>query len=206
MNKRVFFLSSVLSAVLLIGGSAQLAAAEENRAAGEQPEVKSDAMTKSDSKMMMMSGKDSQVRSEIGPHAVTVRTELESAIGQVKGLKAQVSLSEKPSPDQIEHFKMHSKEMNEDIKTAGVHQGVLRSRIGKYPEVARSQEYKSLNTSFTDSERSNRDWQAKTEGADYWQDSKKVMGDLDALERKLNAALDKARRFNTDQLKVMEIG
>ncbi|HAR43268.1 MAG TPA: hypothetical protein DCS07_11680 [Bdellovibrionales bacterium] len=68
--------------------------------------------------------KNNQAKMRIAPHTVTIQTELQTAIDEVKGLKAQLEAipDQKPGPTVIEHLRMHSKELNSRVKMTATHE------------------------------------------------------------------------------------
>ena len=134
----------------------------------------------------------------IAPHSIAVETALMNAIDQVKGLKAQIRTAQnQPTSDFILQYRMHSREIKDALNTARAHEGDLKSRAGKFPSVARTEEYRQLSPALSDVERLSQQWEKQSSAPGYWRDATKVSSDLDQLEKRLNNALDKSRSFNS---------
>jgi hypothetical protein len=148
-----------------------------------------------------------QAKNEVAPHAIMVKSSLESAKEQISGLKDQMKLAKADNSDQMkvqgqvmEHFKLHTKNLKQDIDTAQKHSMELSSSVKKYPELANAEDYRSLNSALMDVRSSTQSWQAKAASPSYWKNSQQVSSDLDSLDQKINNAIDKDKSFSSTHL------
>ncbi|MCM2279924.1 MAG: hypothetical protein NDJ89_17760 [Oligoflexia bacterium] len=147
--------------------------------------------------------KMSEAKRTLAPHSVMIETALKSAQQQIRGLRQELQVSEaKPSAKFIDHFRMFSKEINNDLKMAKIHQDELQGEAGRFPEVARSDDLKSSAAAVADINTFNTKWQAKAGTSAYWSNKAQAMNDLDQLDRQLSRAVDKAASFNSSQLEI----
>ena len=144
-----------------------------------------------------------QEKSEVAPHTVMIESALMSALDQIKGIRLQLDIG---STEAINHMKLHSKEINDDLKTTLAHQKELQGAVKIFPELANSKDYKVANTALSDVEGVNKAWQIKTTQSDYWNNQDQVRADLDMFEGRLNSALDRTKSFNSNKLNAPNIG
>jgi hypothetical protein len=150
--------------------------------------------------------KDEAARMTLAPHTLMVETELLSALDQLRGLKAQVKTAQAhPSPEFIEHYRMHRREINESVKSVRTHETELKERANRFPSVARSEQFKSLSPAVGELERMSQQWEKQAGAKNYWSDVSRVTADLEQLERRIMTALEKTRGLNA-RLDVSEIG
>ena len=134
----------------------------------------------------------------LAPHAIAVETALMNAIDQLKGLKAQVRTAQnQPTPEFMSQYKMHTRDIQGALNLARKHEGELKNRAGKFPNVAQSEEFRQLAPAISDAERLSTQWGKQTAASGYWRDNVRVTQDLDALEKRLTNALDKTKSFST---------
>jgi len=133
----------------------------------------------------------------LAPHAIAVETALLNALDQVRGLKAQVRTAQnQPTSEFISQYKMHALELKSALKDARNHEGDLKSRAGKFPSVARTEEFRQLAPAISEAERLNQQWEKQSASTGYWRDSSRANSDLEQLERRLSNALDKSKSFS----------
>ena len=150
--------------------------------------------------------KDEAARMSLAPHSIMVETELMAALDQLRGLKAQVKTAQaQPSPEFIEHYRMHRREINDSVKSVRTHEGELKERANRFPSLAKSEQYKSLSPAIAELERMSQQWDKQAAVRAYWNDVTRVTSDLDQLERRLLTAIEKTRSLNA-RLDVSEIG
>lgn len=153
-----------------------------------------------------MPGMEMQAKTTLAPHSLMIETSLMSAMSQLKGLRTQLQVAETATPEAIQHFKMHSKEISADLMMAKTHEKQLMSRMGKFPQIAQNEKTKTVSTNLMTVTEMDRTWKPQTQQKAYWQNKVKVMADLDLLEQRLNTALDSMKSFNSDQLKIASVG
>lgn len=150
--------------------------------------------------MKMEGEKKDSAKMKLAPHTVMITSSLKGALEAVKGLKTELKVSEDltPSGEYIEHFKMFGNEINSDLGMAKEHQSHLKASVGSFPEIARSDEYKNVNSAFSELSSLNSSWQAKIKSSEYWKNPKVAMTDLEQLEKRLNQAIDNAKSLNSE--------
>ena len=144
-----------------------------------------------------------QEKSEIAPHTVMIESAIMSALDQIKGIRLQLDIG---STEAINHMKLHTKEINDDLKTSLAHHKELQGAVKNFPAVANSKDYKVANTALSDVDSVNKAWQLKTTQTDYWKNQNQVKADLDMFEGRLNSALDRTKSLNANQLNAANIG
>ena len=150
--------------------------------------------------------KDDAARMSLAPHSIMVETELMSALDQVRGLRAQVKTAKsQPSPDFVQHYRIHRQEIAESVRSVRSHGGEIRENASRFPSVARTEQYKSLDPAILELERLAQQWDKQAALGSYWNDYNRVSADLEQMERRLMTALEKARSLNA-RLEVSEIG
>ncbi len=150
--------------------------------------------------------KDEAARMSLAPHTLMVETQLLSALDQVRGLKAQVRTAQaQPTPEFMEHFRLHRREITDSVKSVRTHEGELKERATRFPSIARSEQYKAMNPAINELEKINQQWDKQAANRGYWNDTPKVTADLDQLEKRIMTALEKTRSLNS-KLDVSEIG
>lgn len=146
-------------------------------------------------------------KSNLTPQVVFIQSSLLSAQNQIKGLRADLKASDRPNADYYyEYFKMHSKEINNDVQGAGMQGARLNTGIKKFPELAKNEDFHSADAALNELKTLNTSWQAKIARNSYWNDKQQVTQDLDAFEKRLNMALDKTKSFSASGLDVSAIG
>ena len=150
--------------------------------------------------------KDEAARMSLAPHTLMVETELLSALDQLRGLKAQLKTAQaQPTPEFLEHYRVHRREINDSVKSVRTHEGELKERANRFPTIARSEQYRALDPAIVELERMNQQWERQVGNRAYWSDTAKVNADIDQLEKRLMTALEKTRNLNS-KLDVSEVG
>lgn len=144
-------------------------------------------------------------KQKLAPHAITIQTELQSALDSVKGLKTQLQVAEAPTRDFIDHYKLHSKDISKDMSTVATHDGHLKSEVSKFPSVAKMDEYKAIGPAIDEAQKINQSFQQKSSNVDYWKNKNEALSDLDRLENQLNNALKKTKSFSS-KLDISSVG
>lgn len=169
--------------------------------------------TKTQPEMRRSDEKISQTRGEtdpkmgLEPHTVLIETGLMSALNELKGLRTEVKIGgETSSKDFIDHYKIFSDQIHKLISTVKTHQQHLSDGVNRYPDVAKSEDYKSTSAALDDLKIFAASWKNKVTGISYWKNQSQVMNDLEAIERRLKQALDKTRKFNSEQLDISNVG
>lgn len=215
--KRTVFTMCALSAFTLILPWPFRASAEENTqsqdSARMQQSIADESASRSSdqSAMNQLTGGEqgkAQAKTALAPHSIIIQTDLQSALDQVKGLRSQVKASpQPPTQDDLDHYKIHGRSINENLMAVRTHEGHLQSNVSRFQKVAQSDEFKNLDPAINNVERLNRDWQGKINQKNYWKNRNQVLSDLDTLERRLMAAIDKTKDFNSKDLDLsVEVG
>lgn len=146
-------------------------------------------------------------KNELAPHALMIRTALRSALDEVKGLRSQLNAVPASAPESMEHIRTYERQLLSDLSLVSTHQGHIQSNISKYPEIAKSNQYRDINTSLMDVRTFSQTWDGEA-GAQpsYWNNKEQAMSDLKQLETKLNTAINKTESFSSDELKVSNFG
>lgn len=205
MKERLFY-TGLLSAALLI--SAPVFAEGDQQQPGEMEqsgemggETGGVTQQQPDAKMK------NQVKMDLAPHSVMIQSSLASAREHLRGLRTEFKVSEgQPTTPYITHFQMLSKEINDSVKAANVHKGELQGSIKRFPNVARSDDYKQVQSSVGDLAQFNQSWQSKISKSEYWKNQDQVKSDLDKLDQQLSNAIDKTQAFNSSQLDLSMVG
>ena len=140
----------------------------------------------------------------LAPHTLMIRASLESAMTQVKGMKSQldeVAFEEKMS---TKHFKSYEASLKNDLSLANAHQRELKSSIRQFPGLAASEEFRNSDTSLNDMNSFAHSWATKASAASYWKNKDQAISDLNALESKLNNAINKTQSFGTVKLNLSQ--
>jgi len=143
---------------------------------------------------------DQLTQKRIAPHTVTIQTELQTAIDEVKGLRAQLEAipdQKQPDPSVISHLTMHSKQLNSSLKMTATHGQHLVTAARELPALAQSEEYKSTQTAVQQAEMANRNWQQKAKDSSYWNQTNQAINDLKNLEKTFENAIDKSKSLNS---------
>ncbi len=145
-------------------------------------------------------------RMSLAPHTIAVETSLLSALDQIRGLKAQVRTAQnQPTSEFMAQYKVHTREIQDALKSARTHEGQLKERAQKFPSVAQSEPYRQVAPAISDVERLSQQWEKQTASTGYWQNNVKVSSDLDQLEKRLTNALEKTRGFSS-HIDVSQVG
>ena len=201
MKKNVlslFALAGLVAALVVMFQKASLGA--------EDDQYRPDSGKQERSQMTSPESDKTAARRALAPHSVTIQTSLQTAIEEVKGLRTQLNVVDRPSPNVVSHFKTYGKEINSDMNMAMTHEGELSKSIQQFPEIAKSDEFRMLKPTLNDARKVSQDFQSKISRSDYWDNKKQVLLDLDMLEKRLMSALDKAKSFNADRLDITAIG
>jgi hypothetical protein len=202
MKKPCHLFVSVLSITLFLGSIPLALAADYGKggdtsgAAPQQGAVLPDKMAKP----------TPEAKINLAPHGVMIQTSLMSALDQVKGMKAQLDVSDTPNKETTAHIKKHELEMKSDLRTAFTHQFELQSGIKKYPQIAQSDNFKSTDMALSDVKKASQSWMSKSSNAEYWKNKSQAKSDLDQLEKKINSAIDQTNDFNKSQLDITAFG
>jgi hypothetical protein len=194
------------AALALVAGLAQAndsnsntqdTAKDKNAASYESRE--SQDMSKSDSLKS-----NAQAKMTVGPHSLMVQSVLMSSKDMVNGMKSQLDLAEnsKPGSEYFSHFKMYDKAIGKDISTAKTHETELKGSLQKYPGVAKTDAVQKLDSAMNDLSGFFNSWSSKSKSNDYWSNKAQAKNDLDALSKKIDAAIDQSKQFNSDQLDI----
>jgi len=150
--------------------------------------------------------KDEAARMTLAPHTLMVETQLMSALDQLRGLKAQVKTAQaQPTPEFLDHYKVHRREISDSVKSVRTHEGELRASAARFPSISKSEQYKALDPAIIELERVSQQWDKQSANRAYWTDAARVSSDLDQLEKRMMTALERTRNLNS-KLDVSEIG
>lgn len=179
---------------------------------GEMMDEQAPAQTPQDQSTMEQGAGETQqmstqilqrARSEIAPSSVLIQTSLESALNQVQGLRAQMQASmDRPNDQAMRSIKEHREMLNTNLKNVEKEQERFKETTRKYPEVAQSENFQSLNQSIQQVESTKEMLGPKMDKKEYWSNKRQAMSDLDRLDQQLKEALQSSRQFNTGQLKL----
>jgi hypothetical protein len=148
-------------------------------------------------------------KSNLAPHALMMESSLHSAMDQVQGIKGEMEVTQdlkKADKMAVQGYKDFIKEMKNDINVARTHERQMMSHIHKYPEVANSNEFKSVDPALRNLQTSLKQWESKTNNAQYWNNQQQAKADIDHLQKQLSNALDKVKSFNSSQLNTTSTG
>ncbi|MEN9723224.1 MAG: hypothetical protein RJB38_1210 [Pseudomonadota bacterium] len=142
--------------------------------------------------------KTEAARMSLAPHVLAMETSLMGALDQVRALKAQVKVAQnQPNSEFMTQYRAHTRDFQGALKTARSHEGDLKTRAGKFPKVAQTEEYRQVAPAMSNVERLSEQWEKQTTSTGYWRDNTRVTADLDQLERRLSQALDKTRGLSS---------
>lgn len=136
---------------------------------------------------------------ELVPHAVVIESSLESAKDQLAGIRSQYELTDGQKDRSMVqgHVKLHAREIKDDLKMAMDHQSRLQGGVKKYPEFAQSGEFRGVNSSLTELNKTAQNWENKSKSAGYWNNKDQVTQDLDNFEKQIDSAISNAKSFES---------
>jgi hypothetical protein len=138
---------------------------------------------------------DTAIKTDLNPHVVVIESSLESAKDQLAGLRSQYEISDSKRP--MTQIRVHSRELRGDLKVAMEHQSQLQNGAKKYPEVAQSGEFRSINSSLSEVNKTAQSWESKSKANAYWNNKDQVKQDLDNFEKQLDSAISNAKSFES---------
>jgi hypothetical protein len=168
----------------------------------DQASQSTQTMTKSET-MQAQTPAQAEAKSKLAPHTLIMESSLNSAMDQVRGMKGELGISQdikKADQAVVQTYKTFIREMKNDINVARTHEKKLMSDVRRYPDLASSDEFKSVNPALRDLQSTLNAWESKAKSAGYWSNQKQAKMDLDNLERQLNNALDKVKNFSSSKL------
>jgi hypothetical protein len=139
------------------------------------------------------------LKTELAPHVVVISSSLESAKDQLAGVRAQYELSENSQSRPMTQIKLHTRELRYDLKVAMNSQSQLQSGAKKYPTVAQSGEFRQINSSLSEVNKTAQNWESKSKSSSYWNNKDQVKQDLDNFEKQIDSAISNARSFESKQ-------
>ncbi|MFL5812942.1 MAG: hypothetical protein ACJ763_05145 [Bdellovibrionia bacterium] len=167
-------------------------------------QTKSDTSnTKSDTSNKTADASKLEAKSRLAPHALIIESSLASAMDQVRGMKGELEMTQdikKADKMAVQGYQAFMKEMKNDINVARTHERQMMSQIRNYPEVANSNEFKSVQPALRDLQSSLSQWESKAGNAQYWNNQQQAKADISNLEKQLSNALDKVKSFNSSKL------
>jgi hypothetical protein len=143
-----------------------------------------------------------QAASTVAPQSIMVESSLMSTKAQLDGLKSQLQIAQgKPDAVFMNQVNTFSKNIDSGIKDASTHAGKLRTTVEKsYPQIAGADDLKNLDYSVNDLSSFYKSWAAKAKDRAYWQDKQMAEGDIEALDKRIDKAIDQSKTFNANQL------
>jgi hypothetical protein len=140
-----------------------------------------------------------QVKETLGPHGLTVQSQLETALDQIRGVQALYEIKQPPTKEAMNHIRIHEKELSQAMSLATEHQGHLDKNVSKFPGVAQSDQYRSERAAMNELQQLNRSWSDKASKKAYWKNADQVRADLDRLESRLDTTIARTRSLNSSQ-------
>lgn len=139
-----------------------------------------------------------KAKMDLSPHAVMIHSSLESARDQLRGLRTQADTVPASNKQFMKHARIYNKEIGDTVKQATTHAGELQAFIKNYPDLAKSEEFKQLNTAMDDLRTTYQSWNTQASNQSYWNNKEKVVTDLEAFNKRLSSAIDKSKGFNSE--------
>ena len=151
-------------------------------------------------------GKQSMARVAMSPHTLTIQSELRGALDHVKAIRTELKNELMANAEGMDHFKLQSRQINDELKIALTHDKALSGEAAKFPDVAKSNEYKAVAPAINEVQKLNLTWQGKVNSKSYWNNKDQAMTDLDSFETRLNEAIDKTKSLNSKLSISSELG
>jgi hypothetical protein len=146
-------------------------------------------------------------RRTVGPHTIMLRSSLESALEQLRGLRTQIEVAQKTPVTEFEkHYKFHGVEIQKDLKMAQSQEQQLKGVVRQFPAIANSKDFREFENSFTQLWDLNQTWQSKLSDAGYWKNRSQVNSDIENLQKQINTTIEKNKTFNQSELDIMYVG
>lgn len=145
----------------------------------------------------------SDAKAKLAPHALFIQTSLASAMDQVRGIKGEMGVTQdlkKTDKAAVNTYKSMVRQMRNDVNVARVHEKQLTNEIRKYPELAKSDEFRSVTPALHELQMNLNNWESKASSPKYWQNQEQARADVDNLEKQLNDAMNKVKNFSSGKL------
>jgi hypothetical protein len=142
-------------------------------------------------------------KARLAPHTLIMESSLSSAMDQVRGLKGELGVTQdlkKTDQHAVQTYKTFIREMRNDVNVARTHERQLMNDVRRYPDLANSDEFKSVKPALRDLQTTLSSWESKANKSQYWNNQSQAKADIDKLERQLNNALDKVKSFSSSRL------
>jgi len=141
------------------------------------------------------------IKSELAPHTVMIETALKASQTEIEGIRSQLKAEEgRQSAEAIDHYKLYSKEIRDNVNTLATHQAHLKGMAQKFANVASSKEFREANAAIDEYRTLASRWEGKAAASAYWNDRRQVSSDLDSLTQRIDSAMSKTKGFNSSQL------
>jgi hypothetical protein len=145
----------------------------------------------------------SEAQAKLAPHTLMIETSLASAMDHVRGIKGELGVTKdmkKADQTAVKAYKSLVRDMKNELNVARVHERQLTNEIRNYPDLAKSDEYRSVNPALQDLQKSLNTWESKASSPKYWQNQEQARADVDNIEKQLNDALSKVKSFSSGKL------
>jgi hypothetical protein len=163
-----------------------------------------------------------QAQQKLAPPAIMIQSSLASALDQVRGMRSQLQIAQKSqeahpaSPgqgssgtlviavnrDAIDSFRKQNRELRSNLGSAEHEEAYLKSAVRSFPSIASSDQFIATEASLRDLHVAYQDFAAKTTSQRYLNARAEPNADLDNLEIKLSAAIEKTKILNFDRLDI----
>jgi len=139
---------------------------------------------------------------DLAPHSIMVSSALRGTRVAVDGLASQIATDPTPaSPLSKQHIEIYRAELAQDLKTADTHRNELEGAIVKYPDLAKSSEYRDLISAIDDVDHARAGLDYKIQSDSWLVNKDQAQADLKDFKKKLDHAIDKTSNFNSKKLK-----